>query len=223
MSLDLYQILLFLHLLCFVYWLGGDLGVFYSSGILIKPGLSKESRNYVLKVMHWLDQFPRVCMPLVIALGFTMGSIQWFELSMIWLIIIWTITFFWIYFVITLFLNKSSDKKTTIIRKVDLLMRWVVALVITFIAIASLSGLGITEDKWLATKLLIWAATVFCGIASRYTMKPFSEAFTRIMSTGETPEDISQLKKSLYITRIPILSIWFLVGCAGAIGVWKPF
>lgn len=223
MYLDLYQILLFLHLLCFVYWLGGDLGVFYSSGILIKPGLSKESRNYVLKVMHWLDQFPRVCMPLVIALGFTMGSIQWFELSMIWLVLIWTITFFWIYFVITLFLNKSSDKKTTIIRKVDLLMRWIIALVITFIAIASLSGLGITEDRWLAAKLLIWAATVFCGIASRYTMKPFSEAFTRIMSTGETPEDISQLKKSLYITRIPILSIWFLVGCAGAIGVWKPF
>ena len=81
MSLDLYQILLFLHLLCFVYWLGGDLGVFYSSGILIKPGLSKESRTFVLKIM----------------------------------------------------------------------------------------------------------------------------------------------KKSLYITRIPIFGIWFLVGCAGAIGVWKPF
>jgi len=223
MYLDLYQILLFLHLLCFVYWLGGDLGVFYSSGILIKPGLSKESRSYVVKIMHWLDQFPRVCMPLVIALGFTMGSIQWFELDVIWLIIIWAIAFFWIYFVITLFLNKSSEKKIYIIRKVDLSMRWVIALGITFIAIASFNGSGITEDKWLAAKLLIWAATVFCGIASRYTMKPFSKAFSRIMSTGETPEDLTQLKRSLYITRIPILSIWFLVGCAGAIGVWKPF
>ena len=223
MFLDLYQILLFLHLLCFVYWLGGDLGVFYSSGILIKPGLSKESRNFVLKIMHWLDQFPRVCMPLVIALGFNMGSIRWFDLNVIWLFFIWIITFFWIYFVITLFLNKSSDKKIQLIRRVDLSMRWVIAISITIIALASLNGMGITNDKWLAAKLLIWSATVFCGIASRYTMRPFSRSFANIMSNGENPQDLYILKKSLYITRIPILGIWFLVGCAGAIGVWKPF
>jgi len=57
MVVDLYQVLLLLHLLCFVYWLGGDLGVYYASGILIKPGLSQEARTYVRKIMHWLDQF----------------------------------------------------------------------------------------------------------------------------------------------------------------------
>jgi hypothetical protein len=223
MGIDLYQVLLFLHLLCFVYWLGGDLGVFYSSGILIKPGLSKEARTYVRKVMHWLDQFPRVCMPLVIALGFTMGSMQWFELASMWLWLIWAITITWIYFVLYLFLNNHNPEKSALIRKIDYAMRWVIAISITVIGIMSLMGTGLTQDNWLAAKLLIWAGTVFCGIASRFTMKPFSAAFGRVMGEGETPQDIAQLKSALYTTRIPIFGIWGLVALAGAIGLWKPF
>jgi hypothetical protein len=220
---DLYQVLLLLHLLCFVYWLGGDLGVYYSSGILIKPGLTKEARTYVRKVMHWLDQFPRVCMPLVIALGFSMGSMRWFDLNSMWLWIIWAVALVWIYIVLTLFLNTGGPEKTAWIRRVDLPMRWVIAIAITVIGIMSLMGTGVTQDNWLATKMLIWAGTVFCGIASRYTMKPFGPAFGRVMNQGETPEDLAQMKRALYITRIPIFSIWGLVAIAGAIGLWQPF
>ena len=54
-------------------------------------------------------------------------------------------------------------------------------------------------------------------------MKPFGVAFARVMADGETPEDLAQMKRALYITRIPILSIWGLVALAGAIGIWKPF
>ncbi len=223
MAVDLYQILLLLHVLCFVYWLGGDLGVFYSSSQLLKPGLSQDARKWVLKIMHWLDQFPRVCMPLVIALGFTMGSMQWFELDAMWLWIIWAVAIVWIYFVLALFLNGHEPQKVEWIRKVDTAMRWVIAIAITAVGVMSFMGTGLTEDNWLAAKLLIWAGTVFCGIASRTTMKPFSAAFARVMSQGETPEDLAQMKRSLYITRIPILTIWGLVAIAGAVGIWKPF
>lgn len=225
MVVDLYQVLLLLHVLCLVYWLGGDLGVYYASGILIKPGLSPEARTYVRKIMHWLDQFPRVCMPLVIALGFTMGSMRWFEteLDPLILTLIWAIALIWIYFVLALFLGKGESGQIALIRKVDLPMRWVIAIAITAIGMMSLMGQGITQDNWLAAKLLIWAATVFCGIASRYTMKPFGAAFVRVMSGNETPEDIAQMKSALYTTRIPIFTIWGLVAIAGAVGLWKPF
>lgn len=175
--------------------------------------------------MHWLDQFPRVCMPLVIALGFTMGSMRWFEseLDPMILMLIWVIAIVWIYFVLALFLNKGDAEKVALIRKVDLPMRWVIAITITAIGVMSLMGSGITQDNWLAAKLLIWAGTVFCGIISRATMKPFGVAFGRVMTTGETPEDLAIMKRALYITRIPILTIWGLVALAGAVGIWKPF
>jgi hypothetical protein len=54
-------------------------------------------------------------------------------------------------------------------------------------------------------------------------MKPFGVAFGRVMTTGETPEDLAIMKRALYITRIPILTIWGLVALAGAVGIWKPF
>ncbi len=223
MEIDLYQVLVYLHLLCFVYWLGGDLGVYYSSGILIKSGLTKEARTSVLKVMHWLDQFPRVCMPLVIALGFTMGSMRWFDMASLWLWVIWVVAGIWVFFVIYLFLGNGNPGTIAFVRRVDLAMRWVIAIAVTAIGIMSLMGSGITEDNWLAAKLLIWAGTVFCGISSRYTMKPFGAAFGRVMTEGETPEDIAQMKSALYTTRIPIFTIWGLVAIAGAIGLWKPF
>ena len=223
MDIGLYEILLYLHALCFVYWLGGDLGVFYASGQLLKPGISKDARTWIMKIFHWLDQFPRVCMPLVIALGFTMGSMQFFELATAWLVVIWAITLIWIYFVLTLFLNTGSPEKIAWIRKVDMLMRWVIAITITVIGVTSLMGTGLTEFNWLAAKMLIWAGTVYCGIISRTTMKPFRPASARVMAEDETPEDLAQMKRALYITRIPILTIWGLVALAGAIGMWKPF
>ena len=223
MEVGLYEILLYAHVLCLVYWLGGDLGVFYASGQLLKPGLSKEARTWVTKVFHWLDQFPRICMPLVIALGFSLGSMRWFNIDPVWLWITWAIAVIWIYFVLAMFLKIGGDKKILWIRQVDMLMRWVVAIAITIIGVLSWMGSGITEDQWLSAKLLIWAATVFCGIISRSTMKPFRAAFGNVMTRGETPEDLAIMKHSLYITRIPILTIWFLVALAGAVGLWKPF
>ncbi len=40
-----YSASLFLHILLFVYWLGGDLGVYYSSRYILKPELSPETRG----------------------------------------------------------------------------------------------------------------------------------------------------------------------------------
>jgi len=222
--LELYDVLIVAHALCFVYWLGGDLGVFYSSGIVIKPGLSKETRVITVKIFHWLDQFPRVCMPLVAALGTTMANLKgWFQLSSVWLFVVWIIAIVWIFNVIYIFIKEESSPRTELVRKVDFVMRWVLSTGIALLAIMSFAGSGITQDVWLAAKLLIYSGTIFLGIISRLTMKPFGPAFKRILNDGDTTEDLEILRKTLLKTRIPILGIWFLVFLAGAIGIIKPF
>jgi len=64
-----YQLVLMIHVLLFVYWLGGDLGVFYSSGFLIRPELSRETRLVTAKIMFNLDLVPRICMSLMLTVG----------------------------------------------------------------------------------------------------------------------------------------------------------
>ena len=47
----IHQIVVIIHVLLFVYWLGGDLGVFYSSKFVVRPDISPEARAIAAKIM----------------------------------------------------------------------------------------------------------------------------------------------------------------------------
>ena len=49
-------LLLFLHILLFVYWLGGDVGVFYSSTFVTDTSLSREARLTAFKIFICLGK-----------------------------------------------------------------------------------------------------------------------------------------------------------------------
>ena len=67
--MSFYDLLIIFHLLLFVYWLGGDMGVFYSSGMVIDPKLSNSARVTAAKIMIDLDFVPRICMTLTLTVG----------------------------------------------------------------------------------------------------------------------------------------------------------
>ena len=47
-----HDIALLIHILLFVYWLGGDIGVFYSSGLSVNRNLSRDARQMAGKIMN---------------------------------------------------------------------------------------------------------------------------------------------------------------------------
>ena len=49
----------YIHILLFVYWLGGDAGVFYSSTFVVNNKLSRDSRLTAFKIFLNLDMLPR--------------------------------------------------------------------------------------------------------------------------------------------------------------------
>ena len=71
-GLNGYSLAILLHILLFVYWLGGDLGVYYSSRFIIKPELSPETRAVAAKIMVGCDLAPRVSLILFGASGVTL-------------------------------------------------------------------------------------------------------------------------------------------------------
>ena len=64
-----HAVALILHLLLFVYWLGGDVGVFHSSRFVVDRSRSREARLTAAKIMLDLDLIPRICMSLMLTVG----------------------------------------------------------------------------------------------------------------------------------------------------------
>ncbi len=59
----------FLHTIGFAYWLGADLGVFYSSYFVANEKHSTDVRVATAKILFALEQAPRICMTMMLPLG----------------------------------------------------------------------------------------------------------------------------------------------------------
>ena len=59
-----YAVFKYIHILLFVYWLGGDAGVFYSSTFVVNNKLSRDARLTAFKIFINLDMLPRYCLAL---------------------------------------------------------------------------------------------------------------------------------------------------------------
>ncbi|MDD9826964.1 MAG: hypothetical protein OXU92_01080 [Deltaproteobacteria bacterium] len=214
--MDLYTALGFAHLLCFVYWLGGDLGVFYSSRFLQRSDLSAEARRVAGRIMMGLDQGPRICMTLIAAPGVHMAAhAGWLPLSAGWLAAIWALSLGWLAMVLLLHfgprLGAAAAGLAVPLAKVDFGFRAVLALGLGGFAIGALlapqSGPPLVAP-WLAVKLLVFAALVGCGLGIRIALRPFGPAFAALQSGPPSPEHNLAIAQSLAHCRPLVLAIW---------------
>jgi hypothetical protein len=203
-----YLVLKLLHVLALVYWLGGDLGTFFASRFVIDPKLNPGQRAIALKIMLGCDQGPKLCMPLIFACGFDMAS-------SIGLIpggpalsgAVWLIALLWFANVNYLYFTQNKAAKARIGR-IDLWFRVLVVLVLGGVALTALLSGAFIPARWLAAKVLVFAALVACGIYIRLRLKPFVPAFTRLMTEGSTPELEQTMSTSLSACRPAVYLIW---------------
>lgn len=203
-----YLTLKLLHLLAFVYWLGGDLGTFFASRFVVDPKLSPAQRATALKIMLGCDQGPKLCMPLIFAIGFSMSVHMGWIAAPPWLhAAVWVVALAWFANVNWLYFAQDAAAKARV-SAWDLRFRTAVALGLAAVAIVSLAtGAFITGD-WLALKVLVFAALVGCGIYIRIQLKPFVAAFGALMVKGSSPEVEQELSGSIARVRPAVYLIW---------------
>lgn len=63
-----------LHVLLFAYWLGADIGVFYSARVVRDSSLGIEARRTALRILGWIDQIPRYCLVLMLPVGYGLAA-----------------------------------------------------------------------------------------------------------------------------------------------------
>ena len=92
-----YKVLLLLHVLLFVYWLGADLGVLYAAKYGADERLSIETRRTIGDIMAFVDLFPRLSVPLIGATGITMAFLSAeFHFDAAWIWFVWLAALIWV-------------------------------------------------------------------------------------------------------------------------------
>jgi hypothetical protein len=217
----LHQILVIIHVLLFVYWLGGDIGVYYSSKFVVRPDLSPETRATAAKIMLDLDQLPRICMTLMLTVGGLLTAFigvphpvyQWVGILLLGPV--------WLFCVIYLHVRHGGGF-AAVIAKLDMFIRWAVVIGIPISIAVHWETNRLAEYPWIAVKLALFSFLVFCGIMIRGRMGPFVTTLLKCRR-GEVPtpaENEAQLK-SLAQVRVWVYLIWAGVFVSGFIGIWN--
>jgi hypothetical protein len=178
----------FLHVLTFVYWLGADLGVFYSSRFVVNADYTPETRAVALKILAWLDMAPRYALLLTLPVGLQLAHGA--ELSAIgggWLLLAWLGSAAWISLVITIHRREGTAAGRRL-GQIDLGLRFVLIAGLVVAAVLSFTGGAPFAADWLALKALLFALAVTMGVGIRVTFAPFGPAFARLMTEGSSAE-----------------------------------
>ncbi|MEP5763724.1 MAG: hypothetical protein ABJ308_03990 [Halieaceae bacterium] len=214
-----YLFLKFLHVLAFVYWLGGDLGTFLASRQVVREDLGAEARATALKIMLACDQGPKTAMPLIFPLGLQMAQSSGLTQLPAWLmLVIWLLALVWAGIVQYLFFSQDPAARARVGR-IDFGLRLAVIVAIVISAGAALLGYHWVAAGWMVWKMLIFAAMVGCGLLIRIKLKPFVAAFAQLMSAGASPAVNQAMQQALARVRPWVWMIWLGLFVNAALGL----
>ena len=204
-----------LHILVFVYWLGGDLGVFYSSTILTDTRTSAAGRVVAARVLAQVDMAPRTAMILTLPTGLTLAvSAGYLDLPIPFLILVWALGLMWM--ALAWHIHLQHLPPSSLWRRTDLGVRGI--LILSLVACA-VSG---AVPLFLALKLVILATTIALGLMIRRALAPFSTAFGAMVTSGPTQQTDAVIAKCLNQSRPAVVGIWLLLLIAAFLGLAKP-
>ncbi|WP_226635004.1 hypothetical protein [Novosphingobium profundi] len=217
--IDMHRVVVFFHILLFVYWLGADLGVLLNGVIGNRGRISDSGRAALREAADWVDMGPRTCMVLMVAVGLTLARAWGFPLSAGKLAGVWILDLVWLGLVWGLFLRRGTPLAKKLFWA-DLALRGIVTVLFLGLGISSFLFGSPVELGWLAAKLVLFGTLVLLGVIIRIL----------ILSGALAPPKAGRAADGSYIPRpfwdplrITVLTIWALVAVMAFLGTVKPF
>ena len=211
----MYTLLLYVHLLALVYWLGGDLGTFLSSRHVLRSDLGVESRQTAFKILMECDMGPRLAMPIILGSGCHLAALRWptalpGEVALGG----WLLVAIWVGLVAAI--HSPMGHRTPSLTQWDLRLR--IAVVIGLLG-ASAYGLTVGLPGGIALKIAVFAVLVACGIAVRFALKPFAIAYASMVSEGPSDAGNTAMITHMGVVRRYVWVIWIGLFVNAALGL----
>jgi hypothetical protein len=222
-AIDVYDLLLLAHVLLFVYWLGADLAVLYSAPYAASPRYGIETRLVIARIMGFVDLFPRISVPLIGAVGATLANMSGqMAMSAVTLAAIWGAALTWVLLNLRIYVQRHAPERATRLRRLDVALRTAVGTASAIAGVTAILGFGVTGNRSIALKLVVYAVAIFLSLVLRANFRPFRPALSRLASGQAQSSDDEIMQRSLSRARPVVLAIWALTIVAAALGLWQP-
>jgi hypothetical protein len=217
----MHDFLLILHLLLFCYWLGGDIGVFYSSGFAANPKLGIEARMTAAKIMLNLDIVPRICGALMLTVGGLLSEYAGVDHAGIQLAAIVLLAPVWL--TLELILHFSYDTPLGKgLARFDGPFKWLIVIACIGSVLWSFSTGQLAAAPWVGYKILVFAAIVFCSLMITRTIGPYMAGIQRIAAGEINDAENKAMAASLKQVKWAVIGIWIGLLLEVVLGVLKP-
>jgi hypothetical protein len=214
-------LLVYVHILLMVFWIGTDIGVFVAGLRFMDPKRPMAERAAVIDLGMVIDRYPRICfvaiLPVGLQIAYFLGLIPW---SARWMTLLWLLSAAWMCCVIAGMILVGSPRVRPW-RRVE--KGFLTSAACLFIA-AGIGGLTgrILMPGWLSGKLAAYGAMCLFALMLDRSFGPVFTAFGAISAEGSTPEREAALRRPMVQTYVWVLAIYAAVLLSGFLGTVKP-
>ena len=224
MHIDPYLVLVFVHVLLFAYWLGGDLGVFVAAGYVADRKLSLEERFRFMHLLMVCDMGPRTALILFLPVGFQMArTLGVADIGAEVTGTLWVVCLAWLAVNWWMFKNERHPAATPL-RTADIYLRYLVMAAMGGLGLYSFATGGPLTTHWLAAKVFLFACTMLLGVYLRGEIKQWIIGFGMVREGGDAADRGNTIiEQSLVRSRRAALLLWSGVALIAFLGLTKPF
>lgn len=224
MTPTLISVLAFFHIILFVFWLGGDLGVAILGDHFRKRDIySVQERLTILKLLVITDMGPRVAWCLMIASTISLVKAGgYWELPVWGVISAWAISFLWLW--LTIAAHKAGQTpRAAKLKKIEMGLKWALAAFYLGLGAVSLATNAPLEPNWLASKALLFGLIFIAAILIDVMFKPVGPLLMAVIEQGSSDETELPLRKTMDKSRFWVRMTYVLLVMVAFIGTTKFF
>lgn len=214
-----------LHILVFVYWLGGDLGAYYASFFATDSSLSLAQRSVSLAILNGVDTAPAIALILALPTGVALACARgWIAPDYRLVVLLAVLCLVWLR--LALYLHSAGVGGAASWKTLDTGLRIAVLLGLTALGVLGLSHRGLPGiaplPLFMALKCLLLATCFGLGLMIRRYLRPLLAGFAELQRRGGTPAIEAGILGAMNTCRGYVLAIWACLLGAAAAGIFKP-
>lgn len=221
--MDSYSLLLYLHLLSFVYWLGADVGVFGLALCLKNSRYSCEQRMLMMRLSLTFDMVPRMAMIVVSPVGLHLAARSGLVIVPDWLFaVIWILAGTWIAGEWFAFRRMGQSEAVRFYIANGVIMMFACFGWLGYGIVSIVSGAPFIE-LWLAVKVMLAGAVFLVSTMMAVFYAPIEAILQRMQAEGSSEAIERQLCKQVNRGAFWTVLLFVLLAAIGFLGLVKPF